>query len=69
MKITRIPVASIILFVLAFLIALHQYIFWHVWFELKDVHHELFIAGCFFAGLVLLLYANARRKKVIKVGR
>jgi hypothetical protein len=67
MKIRRIPVAAIMLFVIAFLVALHQFIYWHVWFELKDVHHELFISACLFAGLVLLLYANARRKRVINV--
>lgn len=39
---------SLFLLFIVFLIALHQYINYHVWFELKDVHHEgvmLFLTG------------------------
>jgi hypothetical protein len=48
--------------ILAFLIALHQYLNWGVWFELKDVHHELFIAMFTFAGLLLLWLSERRRR-------
>ena len=50
-----------LLFFAAFLIALHQYLNWETWFEMRDVHHELFIAMFGFAG-ALLLYLNAQRK-------
>lgn len=34
-----------ILFLLAFLILLHQYINWKNWFDFSDVHHETFAVG------------------------
>jgi len=44
----------------AFLIALHQYIYWGKWFEFSDIHHETFIFGFIFAGLVLFLMRGKR---------
>lgn len=46
----------------AFLIALQQYIDCGLWFEIKDIHHELFIVTFAFSGS-LLLYL--KRKKEI----
>lgn len=36
--------AVILCFVLAFLIAYHQWSNWGTWFEVEDIHHETFIA-------------------------
>jgi hypothetical protein len=44
---------------LAFLVALHQYIFYQVWFELKDVHHEGIIL--FLIGLAIGLLVAKKR--------
>ena len=65
-KIRKIPLVSIFLVIAAFLVMLHQYYYWRVWFEIKDIHHELFISALIFAAVVLIIYAN-RRMKVIKV--
>jgi hypothetical protein len=43
---------------LAFLVALHQYIFYQVWFEIADVHHEGIIL--FLIGLAIGLVAKKR---------
>jgi hypothetical protein len=51
-----------LLLLLAFLVALHQYLNYGVWFEMKDVHHELFIATFAFAGF-LLLWLSGRRER------
>ena len=39
----------------AFLIGVHQYFLYGVWFELKDLHHETFIIGlvCIIFGLFI----------------
>jgi hypothetical protein len=57
----RMKELAYIFLALAFLIALHQYIYYGSWFELKDVHHELFIAMFGFAGIVLLWLSQRRR--------
>jgi len=44
--------SPILLFGLAFLVALHQYLNWGVWFEFTDIHHELFIIALIFGGIV-----------------
>jgi hypothetical protein len=54
---------GILFLTLAFLIALHQYSTYGSWFELKDVHHELFIACFGFAGVLLLWLYNRRRRR------
>jgi len=55
LKRKQLRLLAVLFLVLAFIIALHQYVHYGVWFELKDVHHELFIATFGFAGLLLLL--------------
>jgi len=52
---------SYMLLLLAFLMALHQYLMFGSWFELKDVHHEAFILAFGFAG-ILLMYVSRRRE-------
>jgi len=52
--------ASLFLF-LAFLVALHHYVSWGVWFELEDLHHETFVVALLFAGLVLLFLPKRRK--------
>lgn len=66
MKIHRIPIISLVLLVMAILVMFHQYYYWRTWFELKDIHHELFIVTFIFAAIILIIYAN-RKMKVIKV--
>lgn len=38
-----------------FLTLLHQYVFWQVWFELDDIHHETFAVALFSFGLGILI--------------
>jgi hypothetical protein len=58
----RLKQLAVVFFALAFLVALHQYLNWEVWFELKDVHHELFIVTFAFAGFLLLWLSERRRR-------
>lgn len=51
---------GLLLLLLAFLISLHQYVLCGEWFEIKDIHHELFIVAFAFSG-VLLLYLRRKR--------
>lgn len=48
------------LFVLAFAVALNQYVICGKWFEIKDVHHEMFIVALSFAGLVVLWWKKGK---------
>jgi len=48
-----------IFIVFAFVIALHQYFFYDVWFEIDDLHHETWMIMFAFAGVFLLV-----RKKI-----
>jgi len=47
---------SFILIGIAVLIAVHQYIFYGVWFEFSDLHHETWMIMFIFAGLILLRF-------------
>ena len=48
---------------IGFLILLHQYIFYEVWFEPSDIHHETFSIALFtFAIGILLGIANKNEK-------
>jgi hypothetical protein len=51
--------AYVLLF-LAFLVGLHQFLNWGVWFQISDVHHELFESALAFAGIVLLVTEEHR---------
>jgi len=44
-----------LLLLVAFLIGLHQYFLYGIWFELGDMHHETFIVGvvCIILGLII----------------
>ena len=51
-----------IMFGLAFLIALAQYVEWGEWFTVSQLHHETFVVAFGFAG-GLLLYLDRRNVK------
>lgn len=36
-------------------IAFHQYVVFHKWFSLSDVHHETFVLALIFGGVVALV--------------
>ncbi len=44
----------------AFLILLHQYIFYEVWFELADIHHETFSIAFFSFAMGILLGSTSK---------
>lgn len=46
---------------LAFLVALHQYLNFGYWFELKDIHHETFIVAFTFAALIAYYISKKQR--------
>jgi hypothetical protein len=46
---------AFLLFLIAFLVLLHQALTWQVWFELKDVHHETFAVGLVCLGIGILI--------------
>lgn len=54
---------SLAFFAVAALIMLHQYVTWGVWFEIKDIHHEMFVVAFAFAGGILLYVNKWRLKK------
>jgi hypothetical protein len=50
-------------FLTGFLILLHQYIFYGVWFEIADIHHETFAIAFFSFGLGILLGVTKKTGK------
>jgi uncharacterized membrane protein YidH (DUF202 family) len=49
------------LIILGFLVSFHQYLNYGTWFEIKDIHHELFTVALIFAGVIILVF-NQRHK-------
>jgi len=47
--------AVVILLILAFLVAFHQYYYWQTWFNVGDIHHETFVVAliCLALGISL----------------
>lgn len=45
----------VILLVLAFLVAFHQFYYWQTWFKVDDIHHETFIVALICVALGILL--------------
>jgi len=47
--------AVAILFILAFIVALHQFYYWQTWFSVEDIHHETFVVAfiCLALGIIL----------------
>ena len=45
----------LVLLLLAFLVAFHQFSLWQIWFEIDDVHHETFVVAlvCLALGIVI----------------
>ena len=41
------------LFLVAFMVALHQALFWGTWFEMEDIHHETVMVTLVFAGVLV----------------
>jgi len=52
-----------LLLCLGFLILVHQYVFYGVWFEIKDIHHETFSVAFFSLSLGILLGAFEKSGK------
>jgi hypothetical protein len=52
-----------ILLCLGFLTLVHQYVFYGVWFEIKDIHHETFSVAFFSLSLGILLGAFEKSGK------
>lgn len=54
-----------LMLLVAFLILLHQYLNWGVWFEIRDVHHETFAVAAFTlaVGIWLGSLCEKRRKR------
>jgi len=40
-------VLALLFLILGFLIMLHQFLYWGVWFQTEDLHHETFILASF----------------------
>jgi hypothetical protein len=44
-----------IFFIIALLIAFHQWLNWGVWFSWEDLHHETWMVMFAFSGFILLM--------------
>jgi hypothetical protein len=44
-----------ILLISAFLVALHQFIYWKTWFSIDDIHHETFVIALTSLALGILI--------------
>jgi len=53
----------VLFFALAFFVALHQFVNWNTWFELKDLHHETFIVAFVFGGFLCWWLVKRGRKQ------
>ena len=60
MKSIKINTMIVILIVIAVAVAYHQFVNFGVWFQIEDIHHELFISAALFGAA--LLYAVKKRK-------
>jgi hypothetical protein len=47
-------IVIVVLLFLGFLILLHQFLVWGMWFQIEDVHHETFALMCLAAALGIL---------------
>lgn len=56
-------VVPLLLFAVAFLVGLHQFVVWGYWFEWSDIHHESFVIALAFAGLVSLWLLNLKGRR------
>ena len=58
----KVPQLAIMLFAVAALILIHQYVTWGKWWEWQDfLHHEVFAGMLIFGALVLIYYVHKRR--------
>jgi len=48
--------------VLGFLMMLHQFLYWGVWFQKEDLHHETFILACFSAAFGISIGTGITRR-------
>lgn len=53
---------SIICFGISFIIMLDQYVNWGTWFEIYDIHHELFIVTFLILGISSLVMLGLNKK-------
>jgi len=56
----KLLILGIIFFIIAIVILCHQFIYWNVWFELEDLHHETWMIMFAFSGLVLILMGKGK---------
>jgi hypothetical protein len=61
-KLAELQNCALLMFVVAFLILLHQVLLGFPFFEIKDIHHETFAVG-FASAAVALLFAKRYLKK------
>lgn len=53
--------AAVVLIVLAILVVIHQYLFYGIWWEWEDIHHEAFVIALLFGGVIAVII---REKKI-----
>ena len=63
MKKKTIRIMALMSFLLAVVIAWHQYATWGTVFELSDVHHETFVVAFAVAGITFLYMAAKWRRR------
>lgn len=49
------------LLLMAFLVAVHQYLYWGKWFEFTDLHHETFIVALVFGAIAVVVWKGFKR--------
>lgn len=57
----KLIIIGIIFLMITVALALHQFIFWDVWFEIPDIHHESWMLMFGFSGLVLVLLGGYKK--------
>jgi hypothetical protein len=55
------PLSPLLCLFIAIVIALHQFIYYGVWFEVADIHHETFMITFAFTGLTLYMLKRGHR--------
>jgi len=56
-------IGAFVSLLMSFLILLHQYFSYGIWFQISDIHHETFSIALFSLGLGILLGSVDRTKK------
>ena len=56
----KLLIIGVMLIVVAIAIAVHQFMFYDVWFEWNDLHHETWMIMFAFAGIALVLVGRGK---------